>query len=75
MALLTFFKNISAYHYLKYFFVKGEITDESGITAGKMAKIDDDWEPGPMNPKKERIKDLCQPVIEWAKTMKQVVSS
>ncbi|MHA1137415.1 MAG: hypothetical protein ACTSSE_13100 [Candidatus Thorarchaeota archaeon] len=30
----------------------------------------DGWEPGPMNPEKERIKELCQPVIEWVKTMR-----
>ncbi|MFX1580175.1 MAG: Zn-ribbon domain-containing OB-fold protein [Promethearchaeota archaeon] len=30
----------------------------------------DGWKPGPMNEEKERIKELCQPVIEWVKTMK-----
>ena len=30
----------------------------------------DGWKPGPMTPEKERIKELCQPVIEWVKTMK-----
>jgi uncharacterized OB-fold protein len=30
----------------------------------------DGWKPSPMNEEKERIKELCQPVIEWVKTMK-----
>jgi hypothetical protein len=30
----------------------------------------DGWKPGPMNEEKERIKELCHPVIEWVKTMK-----
>jgi uncharacterized OB-fold protein len=30
----------------------------------------DGWKPGPMNEEKERIKELCQPEIEWVKTMK-----
>ncbi|MFW9889612.1 MAG: hypothetical protein ACFFER_15595 [Candidatus Thorarchaeota archaeon] len=30
----------------------------------------DGWKPGPMNEEKERIKELCAPVIEWVKTMK-----
>ena len=30
----------------------------------------DGWKPGPMTPEKERMKELCQPVIEWVKTMK-----
>jgi uncharacterized OB-fold protein len=30
----------------------------------------DGWKAGPMTPEKERIKELCQPVIEWVKTMK-----
>jgi hypothetical protein len=24
----------------------------------------------PMNPEKERMKELCQPVYDWVKTMK-----
>jgi len=30
----------------------------------------DGWKPGPMNPEKERIKELCAPVYEWVKTLK-----
>ncbi len=30
----------------------------------------DDWEPSPMNDEKRRIKELCEPVFEWVKTMK-----
>ncbi|MCF2136791.1 MAG: Zn-ribbon domain-containing OB-fold protein [Candidatus Thorarchaeota archaeon] len=30
----------------------------------------DGWKPSPMNPEKERIKELCQPVYEWVKTLK-----
>jgi hypothetical protein len=30
----------------------------------------DGWEAGPMNPEKERMKELCKPVYEWVKTMK-----
>jgi uncharacterized OB-fold protein len=29
----------------------------------------DSWKPSPMNPEKERIKKLCEPVYEWVKTM------
>ena len=28
------------------------------------------WKPGPMNPEKERIRQLCLPVYEWVKTLK-----
>jgi uncharacterized OB-fold protein len=31
----------------------------------------DGWEPSPMNPEKERIKKLVEPVYEWVKTLKQ----
>ncbi|MHA1380456.1 MAG: Zn-ribbon domain-containing OB-fold protein [Candidatus Helarchaeota archaeon] len=40
----------------------GAITDFHFVPA-------DDWKPGPMTPEKERIKKLCQPVIEWVKTL------
>ena len=30
----------------------------------------DGWKPSGMNPEKERMKELCQPVIDWVKTMK-----
>ncbi|MFW9835361.1 MAG: hypothetical protein ACFFEK_15275 [Candidatus Thorarchaeota archaeon] len=30
----------------------------------------DGWKPSPMNPEKERMKELCAPVYEWVKTMK-----
>ncbi len=30
---------------------------------------DKSWKPSPMTPEKERIKKLCQPVIEWVKTL------
>ena len=30
----------------------------------------DGWKPSPMTPEKERMKELCLPVIEWVKTMK-----
>ena len=28
------------------------------------------WKPGPMNPEKERMKEMCAPVYEWVKSMK-----
>ena len=40
----------------------GAITDFHFVPA-------DGWKPSPMNPEKERIKELCQPVIEWIKTL------
>jgi len=30
----------------------------------------DGWEPGPMTPEKERIKEMTKPVYEWVKTLK-----
>ena len=30
----------------------------------------DGWEPSPMNPEKERIKKMVEPVYEWVKSMK-----
>ncbi|MFX1450988.1 MAG: Zn-ribbon domain-containing OB-fold protein [Promethearchaeota archaeon] len=30
---------------------------------------DPSWKPSPMTPEKERIKKLCEPVIEWVKTL------
>lgn len=30
----------------------------------------DDWKPSPMNPEKERIKKMVEPVYEWVKSMK-----
>jgi uncharacterized OB-fold protein len=30
---------------------------------------DPSWKPGPMTPEKERIKQLCEPVIKWVKTL------
>jgi hypothetical protein len=30
----------------------------------------DGWKPSPMNPEKERIKKLVEPVYEWVKTLK-----
>jgi len=30
----------------------------------------DFWKPSPMNPEKQRIKDLVTPVYEWVKTLK-----
>jgi len=31
---------------------------------------DPSWKPSPMNPEKKRIKQLCEPVYEWVKTLK-----
>ncbi|MHA1265866.1 MAG: Zn-ribbon domain-containing OB-fold protein [Candidatus Helarchaeota archaeon] len=41
----------------------GAITDFYFIPA-------DSWKPSPMNPEKERIKKLCEPVYKWVKTLK-----
>ncbi|MHA1450943.1 MAG: Zn-ribbon domain-containing OB-fold protein [Candidatus Hodarchaeales archaeon] len=41
----------------------GSITDFHFIPAS-------DWKPSPMNPEKERIKKLVEPVYEWVKSMK-----
>ncbi len=30
----------------------------------------DGWKPSPMNPEKERIRELCKPVYEWVATLK-----
>jgi hypothetical protein len=41
----------------------GAVTDFYFIPA-------DDWKPSPMNPEKERIKKMVEPVYEWVKSMK-----
>jgi len=42
---------------------KGIITDFYFVPS-------EDWTPSPMNPEKERIKKLVQPVYDWIKTLK-----
>ncbi|MHA1750753.1 MAG: Zn-ribbon domain-containing OB-fold protein [Candidatus Helarchaeota archaeon] len=41
----------------------GAITDFYFVPA-------DDWKPSPMNPEKERIKKLCEPVYKWVASLK-----
>ncbi|MHA2295431.1 MAG: Zn-ribbon domain-containing OB-fold protein [Candidatus Hodarchaeales archaeon] len=41
-----------------------------GATSDWYFEPADDWKPSPMNPEKERIKNLVKPVYEWVESLK-----
>jgi len=48
--------------------VWADMKDRRGVIIDVHFEPADGWKPGPMNPEKELIKQLCQPVYVWVRT-------